>query len=46
MERELLVAEGVDEKIQKQFISRQLISIFSVMDLSDEIGRYVYKLRN
>ena len=39
VERELLKTEEVEEKIQKQFVSQQLLSIFSVMDLSDEVGR-------
>ena len=39
IERELLKTEEVEEKIQKQFVSQQLISIFTVMDLSDEVGR-------
>ncbi|CAI8036849.1 hypothetical protein GBAR_LOCUS20643 [Geodia barretti] len=39
VERELLPAEDVEEKMQKQFVCVQLLSIFSVMDLSDEVGR-------
>ena len=39
VETELLAAEGVEEKVQKQFICRQLLSILAVMDLSDEVGR-------
>ena len=41
MERELLPAEDVEEKMQKQFVCVQLLSIFSVMDLLDEVGRLV-----
>lgn len=40
VERELLPAEGVEEKVQKLFVCHQLLSIFSVVDLSDEVGRY------
>ena len=41
MERELLPAKDVEEKMQKQFVCVQLLSVFSVMDLSDEVGRLV-----
>lgn len=39
VKRILLPAEEVVEKIQKQFICQQLLSIFSIMDLSDEVGK-------
>jgi len=29
----------VEEKLQQQFICQQLLSMFAVMDLSDEVGR-------
>ena len=39
VERELLPAEDLEEKMQKLFVCQQLLSIFSVMDLSDEVGK-------
>ena len=39
VESELIPAEEVEEKMQKQFVCQQLLSIFSVMDLSDEVGK-------
>ena len=39
VERELIPAEEVEEKVQKQFVCRQLLSIFSVLDLTDEVGK-------
>jgi hypothetical protein len=39
VEQELLPAEDVEEKMQKLFVCQQLLSIFSVMDLSDEVGK-------
>ncbi|CAI8041284.1 Condensin complex subunit 3 [Geodia barretti] len=39
VERELLPAKDVEEEMQKQFVCVQLLSVFSVMDLSDEVGR-------
>ena len=38
VERELLPAEEMEEKMQKQFVC-QLLSIILVMDLSDEVGK-------
>ena len=39
VERELLPAEEMEEKMQKQFVCQQLLSIILVMDLSDEVGK-------
>ena len=39
VERVLLMAEEAVEMMQKQFVCQQLLSIFSVMDLSDEVGK-------
>ena len=32
-------AEELEEKMQKQFVCQQLLSILPVMDLSDEVGK-------
>ena len=39
VERILLPAEELVEKMQKQFICQQLLSFFSIVDLSDEVGK-------
>ena len=40
----LLEQKGLEAKMQSQFVAQQLFSMFSVLDLSDEVGRYVYIL--
>ena len=41
----LIVEKEVEKKIEAQFITRQLFSIFSVLDLStDDVGRSVGSL--
>ena len=39
VQKVLLPVEEIEERMQKQFVCQQLLSIFSVMDLSDEVGK-------
>ena len=38
----LLERKGLEARMQSQFVAQQLFSMFSVLDLSDEVGRCVY----
>ena len=38
----LLDQKGLEARMQNQFVAQQLFSMFSVLDLSDEVGRCVY----